>query len=231
MAFIKLQTKLTKLLTQADISSIRRGCIAQQRTPGGVHLSEQLKANIASTQNIGVLLDALVDSPYWSWIDIRLLQAIVAASDIPQALQLLENYKSGVFSRKLVDLLPNMPSKEVKEEFFTEIVTKLGKDANTMTVSDLLQFRLQLETVIMDIGKGACVLEHIKKGCIEVHWYIPTHCVDNAYQSASTRCYMFNEIHLLWLKITHYPVIHDPLTTPVDMTTQPPPDRAGKWYI
>ena len=219
------------MLTKADFSSIKRGYIAQQKTPGGVILPEQLKISIVNTQSIGELLDALVDSPHWSWIDIRLLQTIVVASDIPQALQLLENYKSGVFSRKLGDLLPNTPSKEIKQEYFTEIVTKLDKDASTMTVADLLEFRLELETVIMDIGKGTCVLEHIKQGCIEVHWYIPTHCVDSAYHSASTRCHMFNEIHLLWLQIAHYPVIHDPLITPVDMSTPPPPESTGKCYM
>ena len=227
-AFLKLQTRLTKLLTRVDFPSIRRACIAQQKTPSGVKLSEQLEIEIRSAQNIDVLLDVLVYSPYWSWIDVRLLQAVVTASDIPQASQLLDNYKSAIFSRKLIDLLPNVPSKETKEIYYKKIVTKLKKDANNMTVADLLEFQTELETVIMDIGKGTCVLKHLKQGCIEVHWYIPTHCVDSAYQSASTRCHMFNEIHLLWIQIAHYPVIHDPLTTPADMSTPPPPVSVGK---
>ena len=185
----------------------------QRGTPGGAQLPDQLIEKILNTQNLDTLLDVLVSSPYWSWIDIRMLEAIVVTSDIPQAQQSLDNYKKAVFSRKLIDLLPNLPSKEVKEEYFVKIASKLEKDASNMTVADLLEFQAELETVIMDIGKGTCVLEHIEQGCVEVHWYIPTHCVDSAYQSASSRCHTFNEIHLLWLQIAHYPVIHDPLTS------------------
>jgi len=230
-AFISLQTNITFMLMRTHIPSLRRACIAQQKTPRGVKLSKQLETEIQCAQNIDMLLDALVVTPYWSWIDVRLLQAIVRASNIPQALQILNNYKSGVFSRKLINLLPNIPSKDIKEKYYTKIVTKLEKDASNMTVSDLLEFQKDLETVIMDIGKGTCVLGHIRKGCIEVHWYIPTHCVDSAYQSASTRCHMFNEIHLLWLQIAHYPVIYDPLSSSdVVMPTPPLPDSVGKYY-
>jgi len=228
-AFITLQTNFTVMLMKTHFPSLRRACIAQQKTPKGVKLSDQLEAEIKCAQNIDMLLDTLVDSPYWSWIDVRLLQAIVRASSIPQALQILKNYKSAVFSRKLIDLLPNAPTKKIKEKFYEKIVTKLKKDASNMTVADLLEFQFELETVIMDIGKGTCVLKHLKQGCIEVHWYIPTHCVDSAYQSASTRCHMFNEVHLLWLQIAHYPVIHDPLiTSNVVMPTPPPPVSVGK---
>ena len=231
-AFITLQTNITFMLMKTHFPSLRRACIAQQKTPKGVKLPDQLETDIKCAQNIDTLLDALVDSPYWSWIDVRLLQTIVRASNIPQALQILKNYKSAVFSKKLIDLLPNAPSKKIKQKFYVKIVTKLEKDASKMTVSDLLEFQFELETVIMDIGQGLCVLGNIKPGCVQVHWYIPTHCMDSAYQSASTRCHMFNDIHLLWLQIAHYPVIHDPLTTPVDMTTPPPPVSVGKWsYI
>ena len=231
-AFIALQTNLTYMLMKPHFPSLRRACIVQQKTPRGVKLSKQLETEIQCAQNIDMLLDTLVVSPYWSWIDVRMLQAIVRASNIPQALQILKNYKSAVFSRKLIDLLPNIPSKEIKELYYTKIVTKLEKDASNMTIADLLEFQTELETVIMDVGKGTCVLDNIKPGCIEVHWYIPTHCVDSAYQSASTRCHMFNEIHLLWLQIAHYPVIYDPLTThAVAMPTPPPPENVGKCFI
>ena len=220
------------MLVKADFLSLRRACIVQQKTPGGAQLPAQLEMEIRKTQDTDVLLDLLICSPYWSWIDIRIIEAIVLASEISQALKLLENYKAAVFSRKVIDLLPDAPSKEIKVKYFSKIGTKLGRDASKMTVADLLKFQTQLETVIMDIGKGTCVVSHIRKGCIEVHWYIPTHCVDSAYQSASSRCHMFNEIHLLWLQIAHYPAIHDPLTSSdVVMTTPPPPDRVGKWYI
>ncbi|XP_065903573.1 uncharacterized protein [Dysidea avara] len=213
-AFLKLQTKLTYLLKKAKFFVIRRACIAQQKTPSGVQLPEQLKEKILSAQNIDDLLDALVESPYWNWIDLRLLQAIVVASDLPSTLQLLENYKMAIFTRKLIDVLPNFPSKAVKEEYFCKLVSKLDKEPDTVTVADLLAFQSQMERVIMDIVAGVCVLGHLDRGCIEVHWYIPTHYVKSAHQSAFARCYLFIKMHLLWMQVGYYPKIHNPLASP-----------------
>lgn len=42
------------------------------------------------------------------------------------------------------------------------------------------------------------------------NWYIPIQCIDSAYHSASSRHHIFHEMHLFWLKVEHYPVIHDP---------------------
>ena len=219
---------MSLLLEHAKFLPVRRACIAQIRNPRGAKLSENLTEQISKTQNIDDLFDLLIVSPYWSWIDIRILEVMVVASDNPQAVQLLNNYKDVVFSKKLIDLLPNAPSKEVKEEYYAKVVTKVNKDPNTMTVADLLEFQYQLEVVIMDIQDGVCILEHLKKGCIELHWYIPTSCVDGAYQSARVRCDQFNDLHLQYLKIGHYPVIHDPLASPDLVSAPSPPVNVGK---
>ena len=227
-AFVALQTKMRRLLKRSDYGDITRACIAQMRNPGGAKLSQNFIEQIARTQNIDDLFNLLVFSPYWSWIDIRILEVMVVASDNPQAVQLLSNYKDVVFSKKLIDLLPNAPSKEVKEEYYSKVVTKVKKDPNTMTVADLLEFQYQLEEVIMDIQNGVCILEHLKKGCIEIYWYIPTSYVDGAYRSARVRCDQFNDLHLQYLKIGHYPVIHDPLASPDLVSALSPPVNVGK---
>ena len=113
-AFIALQTNMRRLLKRSDYGDLRRACITQMRNPGGAKLSQKFTEQIAKTQNIDDLFDLLVFSPYWSWIDIRILEVMVVASDNPQAVQLLNNYKDVVFSKKLIDLLPNAPSKKVK---------------------------------------------------------------------------------------------------------------------
>ena len=227
-AFVALQTKMRRLLKRSDYGDLRRACIVQMRNPGGASLSQNFMDQMSKTQNIDDLFDILVFLPYWSWIDIRILEMMVVASDNPQAVQLLNNYKDVVFSKKLIDLLPNAPSKEVKEEYYAIVVTKVKKDPNIITVADLLEFQYQLEEVIMDIQKGICVLEHLKKGCIELHWYIPTSCVDGAYQSARVRCDQFSDLHLQYLKIGHYPVIHDPLASPDLVSAPSPPVNVGK---
>ena len=227
-AFVALQTRMSLLLEHAKFPPVRRACITQMSNPGGAKLSQNLIEKIANTQNIDDLFDLLIFSPYWSWIDIRILEVMVVASDNHQAVQLLNNYKNVVFSKKLIDLLPNAPSKDVKEKYYAIVVTKVNKDPNTMTVADLLEFQYQLEVVIMDIQNGVCILEHLEKGCIEIYWYIPTSCADGAYQSARDRCYQFSNLHLQYLKIGHYPVIHDPLASPDLVSAPSPPVNVGK---
>ena len=226
-AFIALQTKMGTLLKSATFPAIRRACIAQMHNPGGADLSQSLVQQISRTQNIDDLLDLLVCIPYWSWIDIRMLEVMVIASENPQAGKLLDNYKAAVFSKKLIDVLPNVPSKEIKDKYYAKVVSKVEQDHNEMTVADLLNFQSQLEVVIMDIKKGICILEHLEKGCIEVDWYIPTSCVDGAYRTARVKCYQFNDLHLQYLKIGHYPVIYDSLASPDVVSALSPPVNVG----
>ena len=220
-AFIALQTKMGILLKSADFPAVRRACIAQMRNPGGADLSQKLVEQISKTRNIDELFDLLVCIPYWSWIDIRMLEMMVIASDSSQADELLKNYKAVVFSKKLIDVLPNVPSKEVKDKYYSKVVSKVKQDHKEMTVADLLKFQSQLEVVIMDIKKGVCILEHLEGGCVEVHWYIPNSCVDGAYWTARVKRYQFSDLHLQYLQIGDYPVIHDPLAPP-DVVISPP---------
>ena len=207
-AFAYLTSKMRSHLAKADICDLRRVCIEQMSAPSGAQLSPDLLTKVKSSQNITALFDALAESPCWSWIDIRLLSVMAAASGHVATIELLENYRQSVFSRKLIDVIPNAPSKNVKHEYYSKLVTKLDKDANALTVADLLEFQPILEKVILDINNGVCVLEHIEGGCIVVHWFIPTHCVDDAYKSARQRCDKFEGISLLYLQIGDYQIIH-----------------------
>ena len=224
-----LTSKLKLLLVKTDFSNIQRSCIEQINTPNGAQLTPDLVARINSCENVTMLFKVLAESPYWSWIDVRLLQVMAAASVLVEAIQLLSSYRNAIFSKKLIDLLPNAPTKEVKEVYYTKLVTKVNKSPEEMTVADLLEFQTQLEEVLLDIKKGICILEHIENGCIKVHWYIPTSCVDEAYHTAVVRSYQFSDLHLQCLKIGHYPTIYDPLASPNIAASIPsPPINVGK---
>ena len=228
-AFIVLQSNMITLLRGSNYGNLRRACIAQMHNPGGAKLSEQSVDKISTAENIDDLFDLLVRTPYWSWIDIRIMEMMVAAAQNSQAQALLNNYKAAIFSKRLLDLLPNVPSKEVKEKYYAKVVTKIKKDHTEITVADLLEFQSQLEAVIMDINKGICILEHLERGCIEVHWYIPTNCIDRAYQTARAKRYLFSSLQLQYLKIGHYPVIQDPLDQTNTKFVPSPSVNIGEW--
>ena len=127
---------------------------------GVIELSKELKEEILGAGSTNSLFNLLIDSPYFKWIDIRLLEAIVTISENPQARELLDNYKSTIFSKPLLDVLPNVPSQEAEEEYYATVVAKVEKDKTAkvnkdMTVGDLTNFQSPLMKVaIMDISKA-----------------------------------------------------------------------------
>ena len=222
-AFSFLTSRMRSQLSAAEFSDIRRACIEQMNSPNGAKLPPDIIIKVKSSTNVNALFDTLAESPYWSWIDIRLLSVMAAATGCVESIELLASYKKSVFTRKLIDVLSNAPNKKVKEEYYSKIVTKINKDANEMTVADLLDFQRELEEVILDINKGVCILDLVEIGSIEVHWYIPNHCVDNAYQSASIRSHMFIEVQLIWIQIAQYPVVYNPQISSSAVTHIPSP--------
>ena len=233
-AFISLTSNVSKLLENKDFPPIRRSCIEQMRTPSGAQLSPDMIKKIKAANNLNALLDILVDCPYWSWIDLRLLEAMVAASGSSVAKDFVNSYRNAIFSKKLLEVLPSIPNTEEKNAYYSKIVSKVQKDVKQITVSDLLKFQYHLETVIMDIASGTCSLARVKEGCIEIHWLAPTHCIDYAYKSACLKRHKFHEFHLQYLQIGRHREIYDPSVLHHSRTAPPEislPETAGKICI
>ena len=66
-----------------------------------------------------------------------------------------------------------------------------------ITVAVLLNYRSDLEQVIMNINKSTLVLKNVEEGCIQVYWFIPNCYVDTVYKNASKNCHKFHAFHLL----------------------------------
>ena len=230
-AFVYLTSNVSRLLQTEDFYVIRRSCIEQINTPNGAQLSPDMVEKIKAANNLNALLDTLAESPYWSWIDLRLLEAMVTASGSRVAKNLLTSYQNGVFSKKLLEVLPSVPNREIREGYYSNIVSKINKDLDQITVSDVLRFQSELETEIMDLKNGTCALARIKEGSIEIHWFVPTHCIDHAYKSACRKRHKFCTLRLQYLKIGRYRKIVDPSTLhPSKVTTVdlPLPNSVGK---
>ena len=225
-AFLYLTSNISKQLQNVDFLIIRRACIEQINTPNGVQLAPDTKKYVKKADNLNALLDTLADSPYWSWIDLRLLKAMVAASGTSKSL--IVSYERQVFSKKLSEVIPSIPSKKQTDKCYTKIVTKFNKDLEEITIFDLLERKSILETVIMDLKSGTCSLAHIAKGCIEIHWYIPTDYTDHVYRAASLKRQEYHALHLLFIQIGAYEKIYNPSIVGSSATPKPPlPDDVG----
>ena len=161
MAFIFLHSNLVKLLQNEDFYDISRSCIEQIKTPNGVQLSPECVKSIKMSRNFNELLSVLSLTPYWSWIDLRLIMTIVAASQNHNAMNLIRGYQNVVFTKRLKEVLPDGTDKKRKEAYCTKLALLLNKDPNDMTVADLLEHQSLLEPVIMDISKRIYIVEHL----------------------------------------------------------------------
>ena len=148
VAFTVLQTKLTGFLRKADFLTMRRACVTQAKA---MQLHKDLMSRISMTVNVDALLDMLADSQYFSWIDIRLVETMVAASGSPQALQNFTNYKHVLFSKRVGDVLPN------SIDFFSDhYAESIGKKSSDITMGDLLRrlSQRQLQDMFEAINDG-----------------------------------------------------------------------------
>ena len=74
----------------------------------------------------------------------------------------------------------------------------------------------------------------IKGGCIEIHWLVPTHCIDHAYKSAYLKRHEFHKFHLQYLQIGGHRIIYDPSVLQHSRTATPEislPVIAGKMHM
>ena len=102
----------------------------------------------------------------------------MVASGSRKAKNLVTAYENQVFYKKLIEVIPSIPTKEIDDKCYTKIRSKFGKDLEEITIFDLLGLKSRL-AMIMGLKFGTCALAHIAEGCIEIHWYIPTYYVDH----------------------------------------------------
>ena len=89
--FMLLVAELPKSLKSANFSAIKRAFKA--KIHGGVQLPDDLKLKIEKAKLLDDLLDALVESKYWNFADLRLLDVLVFSSGKREAKELVDKYK------------------------------------------------------------------------------------------------------------------------------------------
>ena len=163
-AFSLLTVELHKLLKRANFAILKFGVLKQRWTPGGIEFPDDLQRRIKAARELDTLLDVLVDSGYWNWVDLRLPSALIVSSGIQEAELLIQNYINAIFPKKLSDILPLPQQKEQKDAYISRVAAMIEKEPNEITVRDLARNSDILEAVIMDINNGSCVLKHLSTG-------------------------------------------------------------------
>ena len=101
------------------------------------------------------LCTLLADTPYWNFLDIRMMEAMATASLIPAAQQSVENFKRTFFGMTLSEAAPYFPIVPMKPSH-TDITEILAKDPSKMTIFELHKHRFYLETELLQTGPDTC---------------------------------------------------------------------------
>ena len=198
--FSHFTAAMFKILSEAKFTSLRRACLENSNRLGGVALSKELKSSIANAQSLDQLFDVLCDSPYWNWMNIKMLTKMAQASLLDAATKLIQQYKDEVFSRKLIDVLPQLPNLNISDTDYTKVKERWNKDLNDVTVNDLVNHWSEIEN-IFDVEEPTVLLEKVINGSIEIYWLIPTELVDHIRHSVNNQISIMLNCDVLYFDI------------------------------
>lgn len=202
-------------LSHADFYKIRRVCIEDANSPDGTEFPAEFVISIRCTNNINELFDVLADSHYWNFIDVRMMEAMVDVAEIPEAEQMLNDYKEFVSPFKIKQILPDLQLHVVSKNYNTVEEKFKSSNEDTLTVGDILEHQFYLSRQIFNINSCTMKLCSIQTGCLQLILEIPKESTLHAYKSALANRHKFDKVHSL--KIGNYPMIYSPDYSPTDV--------------
>jgi len=134
--------------------------------------SHELLPQIDEVTTFEKLCVMLRKSTYWSFLDTRIMEALVTASMIPTVQQSVENYKKTYFAMSLEKVAPYFPIDIQVKPGYTAVEEVLSSDPKKMTVHQLHKHRFYLETELFQTGSGTCSICKIVIGSVKITWQI-----------------------------------------------------------
>ena len=209
-AYLTLISQLNDILKYYDVSTLRAALIHQARTPDGVKLSKAFIRKLEAIESSSDLLSLVGSFPSCNWLDIRLIKALARGSRNKSAIDMLESYKNYVYTKKLFDALPSFSKEQEKNTYVTAVSAKIKMDPDKVTVGDIVQHKSKLGSVILDLGNQNLNIKHVRKGCLQVFYVIPSQHSFRAYKMALHNCQKFYLTDLILIEIGDHPFIYDP---------------------
>ena len=198
--FSYFTSAMLKILSKADFLTLRRACLENSNKMRGVTIPADIKADIRTSQNLNELFDVLCDNPqYWNWMNIKMLTKMARASHMKAATQLIQQYRDEVYSRKLMEVLQQIPKLTVSDKHYSKAREKWNKN-DDVTVNDLVKHWSQVEQ-IFDVEEPTILLDVVIDGCVEIHWLIPTELIEHICQSIKTKISMLHGNNILYFDI------------------------------
>ena len=92
---------------------------------------------------------------------------------------------------------------------------KLDVSEDKITIGDMVKYKWDIEKVVLNLGRGVLKLKHVKKGCLEIQFFIPVHLTFRAYKMALRNHHKIHLLRVMYIKLGNLPLIVDPWLTEV----------------
>ncbi|XP_065912310.1 uncharacterized protein [Dysidea avara] len=195
--FLALVSELQCILSEDKLPLVRRACITNDKQMSA-KLPDEFVQKVTATTNLNDLFDAVTQSPFCNWMNIRLLEKMAAASLQCNAIKLIKKYKATISSLKLKDVLNQMQEVEITDDYYSKVKEKWNKELDELTVNDIISHWCRLE-IIFDVDDATLLLNRIIEGSVVLCWLLPTELVCHARYSAFK---MWNKLEdILYLEI------------------------------
>ena len=201
-SFTRLSDRVSKLLQKEEFFSLKLNC---ERAVIDAQLPEYFCNKLKSSGNFNELLSVLIFSPYWNWIDVRLMEAVAVISD--EAIYMLKQYKEYLHPQYLVDHLSLITDiqADIKVNYKAATI-KMQTKIDKITIKHFFSLRHFIETQILDLKEGNCILRNTEDS-FEINWFIPRDQCLHACKSAEKNLMHFYKFSLLSVHIESYDII------------------------
>ena len=171
--FLNLTGEISDVLKkEINYKTIHDKCL---QNVGNVSLSENALSRVKNARNFDELFNVLFCCKlYWNWMDTRMLEKITV--DCSAASQLINQYKTEVFSKNVKGIISEIPNLEIPKDKYTEVKAIWNNNFINLTIGDIVEQWNKVEK-IFDI-KETMLLKSITFDCVEVCWLLPNHLVE-----------------------------------------------------
>ena len=114
LAFSKLSASVTSTIENTNFDRLQRAAIERAKSPKMIQKSNELVPIIDGAKSFQALCTVLAKSPYWNFLDTRMMEVMAAASLIPAAQGSIENFRKTFFGMTLSEAAPYFPGVQLK---------------------------------------------------------------------------------------------------------------------
>jgi len=98
--YSELVSNAKSVLQSANFNTLKHKFLEIFLTLGDKRLHQILFYQILAVKSLDEMFEMFAQSPYWNWFDTRLLKALVIASGLVEAVELLEYFKATYYTKK-----------------------------------------------------------------------------------------------------------------------------------